>query len=387
MSITKIPGVYYDENVEYELQNIGAKIPVIIGKTGNSAATGYKIDGTQINKFNGWDEVNRTIANGGIGTDTTTNPVLAFLEKFFEESAPKYSGDLSVPYVYVIDVGDGTTKTSWTNALATAKTMPEATVEAYINADNITDYTLAAFIAGADASIKTETHNLNLRTGFITKPSGTDADLIALNPSSGGILSSRMFICEPLEFGKCVARFCCTPYYVEPGYLEYRTVTPGTFKKRTKAEELALQNAGIIFSHDETVDTDVYVRINLSTSTAFASAKKPADALGHARFNADHLLREIFKAIYPQVKDNETASAIVKKQTKVDAIIDAEVEAERIIKYDPDTGEGTRLVLIESNAEPYDMELGGQIQGVNCTAAINVKAKLKNPTLISVVGL
>ena len=377
MSITKIPGLYYDENAEYERIGTGAKIPVIIGKTGNSAATGYSVDGTQMNKFTGWDEVNRTIANGGIGTDTSTNPVLAFLKDFFEEAAPIIGDDLSIPYVYVIDVGAGTAKTSWTNALTTAKTATEATVEVYVNADNITDYALDAFITGADVSIKGESNNLNLRTGFVTKPSGTDAQLIALNPTSGGILSSRMFICEPLKFGKCVARFCTTPYWVEPGYLNYRTVEPGTFNVRSNTEELALQNAGIVFSHDEKIDTDTYVRINLSTSTAFAKSPRPADALGHAKFNADHLLREIFKAVYPQVKDNETASAIVKKQTKVDAIIDAEVEAERMIPYNPDTQKGTKLTLTESSEGAGVLDLLGQIHPVNCTAAINIKAQIK----------
>ena len=381
MSFSKIPGLYYDENAEFETTGTGAKIPVIIGTTGNEAATGYKVDGTQINKFSGWDEVNRTIANGGIGTDTSTNPVLAFLEDFFEEATPKTSEDYGVPYIYVIDVGAGTVKTSWTNALTTAKTVLEATVEVYIAADNITSYNLSAFIAGAATSLRSEPHNLNLRTGFVTKDGATDAQLIALNPSSGGILDSRIFLCEPLKFGKCVARFCTTPYWIEPGFLEYRTVEPGTFTQRTGAEELALQNAGIVFSHDEKIDTDTYVRINLSTSTAFAKTKRPADAIGHARFNADHLLREIFKAVYPQVKANETATNIVKSQTKVDAIVDEEVRLERIIPYNEDTEQGTLLRLVESTIDPYDLDLVGQIQPVNCNGAINIKAKLKYPSV------
>ena len=110
MPISKIPGLYFDETTEYELVGTGGKIPVIIGATGNSAATGYKIDGTQINKFSGWEEVNRSVANGGIGTDTSTNKLLAFLEEFFEEAEVKTPGDIGVPYIYVIDVGDGTTQ-------------------------------------------------------------------------------------------------------------------------------------------------------------------------------------------------------------------------------------------------------------------------------------
>ena len=73
MSFNRTPGVYYDEDAEYELAGNGAKIPVIIGATGNTGTASYKVDGTVIQKFTGWDEVNRSIANGGIGTDTSTN--------------------------------------------------------------------------------------------------------------------------------------------------------------------------------------------------------------------------------------------------------------------------------------------------------------------------
>ena len=385
MSITKRPGIYFTETTEYELQGNGGKIPVIIGKTGNSAATGYKVDGTQINKFNGWSEVNRSIANGGIGTDTSTNPLLAFLKDFFEEAEPRTGEEVGVPYIYVIDVGAGTSKDVWLAALTTAKTKRDAIIEYYVSPESITDdgYTLSTFIAAAAASIATETSNLNLRTGFTTKDSATDAQLIALNPTSGGILKSRIGIIEPLKAGKHFAMLCCTPYYLEPGFLPYRTVEPGTFKDRTDAEILALQNAGIIFGVDEHVSDLTVCRINLAVSTAFAASPRPSDALLHARFNADNLLRNVFKAVFTQVKANESASYIVKAQTKVDAVIDEEVRAERMIEYNSDTGDGTKLDLKESDSNPYDMILEGQIQGINCTIAINVKVKIKNPAMIA----
>lgn len=383
MAITKRPGVYYTETTEYELQGNGGKIPVFIGKTGNSATTGYAVDGTQILRFANYGEACRTIANGGIGTDPDTNPLLAVLKEFFEEAEPKAAEDIGIPYVYVIDVGAGTSKTAWLTALTTAKTKREAIVEVYYGAENISDngYTLTDFLAAAAASIATESANLNLRTGFATKVDATDAQLIALNPSTGGILKSRIGLIEPDKFGKHVAMLCCTPYYIEPGFLPYRTVEPGEFKERTDAEILALQNAGIIFGADEVVSDLVVCRINLGVSTAFAANPRPADALFHARFNADHLLREVFKAVFTQVKANETASYIVKAQTKVDAIVDDEVEAERMIPYNSENGNGTKLTLIEANSDPYDMELIGQIQPINCTIAINVKIQIKNPAM------
>ena len=388
MPITKRPGVYFNETTEYELQGNGGKIPVWIGKTGNAAATGYKVDGTQINKFSNWNEINRSIANGGIGTDTSTNPLLAALKEFFEEAEIQTTEDIGIPYIYVIDVGAGTSKDVWLTALTTAKTAIDAIIEFYVGAENISDtgYTLPDFINAAYASISTETARLSLRTGFTTKANATDSELIALNPSSGGILKSRIGIIEPLYFGKHAARLCCTPYYIEPGFLEFRTVEPGEFKSRTDAEILALQNAGIIFGADEVVSDLVVCRINLAVSTAFANNPRPADSLFHARFNADNLLRRVFKAVFSQIKANETASYIVKAQTKVDAVVDEEIEAERMIPYNSETGDGTRLTLVESDSNPYDMDLIGQIQGVNCTIAIQVKVQIKNPAVKAVIN-
>ena len=385
MALDKIPGLYYDEAADYQTAGTGGKIPVFIGVTGNTATTGYAVDGTQINKFQNWEEVNRTIANGGIGTDTATNKLLAVLKDFFEEAEPKSPEDLGIPHVYVIDVGAGTSKDVWLTALTTAKTKTDAIIECYIGAEAITDtgYTLPDFILAAEASIATECANLNIRTGFTTKEGATDAQLIALNPTSGGILKSRIGICEPLKVGKHFARICTTPYYIEPGFLEFRTIAPGTFASRTRAEELALQNAGIIFGHDEKVNDLTLCRINLSTSTAFAANPRPADCLFHARFNADNLLRRVFEAVYPQVKANESSSNIITSQTRVDAVIDEEVKAERMIAYDETTGDGTKLNLVESTSQPYDMELSGQIQPINCTGPIVVKAKIKNPKIVA----
>ena len=383
MPITKKPGLYFDENVEYEFTGSGAKIPVIIGKTGNTGSNDYKVDGTQVLTFKNYSEANRSIANGGIGTDTATNPTLAFLEEFFEESAITSSDQLGVDHIYVIDVGNGTVKNSWITALTTAKTLLDVGVEVYVSADAIEDYTLSAFLAGANASIKTETANLNLRVAMATKTGATDQELATL-ASTTGVPSSRLYLCEPLLFGKTVARFCTTPYYIEPGYPTYRTVEAGIFKPRTNAEILTLQNAGVVINTDERVDDEIYPRINLSVSTAFSQNPRPADSLGHARFNADHLLREIFKAIFPQVKDNESGTNIAKRQTAINSVIDDEVEAERIIAYNSNNGQGTKLTLLESDSQPYDMELVGQIQPINCTIAINIRAKIKNAAIVAV---
>ncbi len=386
MPITKLPGVYYNERVTYELTGEGSKIPVIIGATGNIATDDYKIDGTVIRKFTGWEDVNKATTSEvpgiGVYSENTTNQLSKFLHEFFEEARLQVNSDIGVPYIYIIDVGDGKTKQSWLNALNLAKSKLDATIEIYVGADAITSYELKAFLDGAYASIKEGTKDLDLRCAFTTKgydnPSSvTDAQLIALTNESTGVQYSRIGITEPLLFGKTMARICCTPSNVEPGFYEYRSVEPGTFKDRTKAEMLTLQNAGIIFNRDEHINGKVHPKINLCVSSSFAATTRPADALFHARFNADALLREVFEACYNQIKANESATNLAYLQTRINKIVNDKVSAEEMIKYDEKTGNGTRLIVNQSDADPYSLIITGQMHPQKCTVAIEVEATVK----------
>lgn len=397
MPITKLPGVYYDENVTYELSGEGSKIPVFIGVTNNTQVEGstYKTDGTQIRKFTGWDDVNNPITaeKPGIGQypteGTTNNQLLKLLKEFFEESKLLINSDIGVPYIYVIDVGDGKTKAHWINALDKAKTVLDATVEVYVGADAITGYTLKNFLDGAykgidnqSIGIKGALQDLDLRCAFTTtgynNPDGvSDSDLIALTNEQSGVQYSRIGICEPYLFGKTIARICCTPANTEPGYLVYRSVEPETFKARTKAQMLNLQNAGIIFNRDEHINGNVYPKMNLCVATSFAATTRPADALFHARFNADALLRDVFEACYAQIKANESASNLAYLQTRINKIVNDRVSAEEMVKYDERTEAGTKLTVKESDADPYSLIITGQIQPIKCTIAIEVEATVK----------
>ena len=81
MTITKIPGVYLNENIDYEMVGAGSKIPVWIGKTGNEGTDDYKVDGSVALKFTQWEDVNKATTAGGIGvyTDDTSNLLLKTL--------------------------------------------------------------------------------------------------------------------------------------------------------------------------------------------------------------------------------------------------------------------------------------------------------------------
>lgn len=385
MAITKTPGVYFDETVTINTTGDGSKIPVFIGKTGNTGTSTYKVDGTVIHKYKNYTEASQPITDGGIGTDTTTNPLLQVLEDFFEEAEPVAVEDIGVSHIYVIDVGNGTSYDAWETALTTAKTAQDAYIEAYIGLENITDEnkTLTNILSKASRIFDAQAVNLELKNGFYTKLNATDTELITLSNQNK---FHRIHLLEPYKVGKSIARICVTPYNIEVGFLPYRSVDPGEFIQRSRADELLLQNSAVIFNHDEYTTSTIYPKMNLCMSSQYTpDDTRPADSLFHARYNADTLLRQIFDACYPQVKANETSVKLAYIQSQVDAKVDAAIERGDMIGFDADLNpKGTRLQVYESESEPYFLEVRGNIQPVNSTIAINVKANISAP--IAVVG-
>lgn len=452
MLIDELPGVYFKERVSYELSGEGSKIPIFIGKSGNSFETTttsnsqsttegegedtpqttntqtqtaeikYKVDGTSYLKFERFSDALRPVVTtdvskteGGVTTITKwdeatgvgeyvtydanglpvyhdENPLAKRIYEFHQESKLLQSTDIGVPYFYVIDVGTGTSLRAWENALETAKTLTDAEVEIYIGAENITGCTLEEFYIKAVDSIFEDSEELDLRYGFGTLERTAqetlkeyDARLKKLSndlrSNYGGAFLyklSRFGLCEELLFGKTMARICCTPYNTEPGYYKYRSVVPDTFNKRLKEDMKSLQDNGIIFNRDEQVNGTKYPRINLCVSCAFGSTTdRPADALFHARFNSDDLLREVFEVCFKQIKRNESETNIAYLQSDINRIVNTRVMNEEMIGYDDRTEIGTRLIVTESNDEPYNLIVTGQIQPVKCTIAIRVEATIK----------
>ena len=392
MPIEKISGVYLDEEVDYELSGTGSKIPVFIGLTGNTGTSAYPVDGTNVLKFTQYDDLNKATSAGGIGAvaadaTTSTNLLNFVLRKFYEEAKLKQPDDVGVPYIYVIDVGDGTSKTAWLTALEHALVKNDANVLAFIGTEGITDgntsYSVVDLMKAVKARLNEKTNTFEIFNAFFTKKDATDAQLIALTDATNGIQKSRIGIIEWDNFnvGKSLARICLTSYNTEVGFLPYRSVEPGTFPERTGAEKLALQSAGIIFNHDEIVNDTINPRMNRCVATSYASSNRPADARFHARFIADEVLRQIYEVAYPFIKANDTATNLVKLQVKVDAVVDQFIRAEECVAWNKDTEKGTKLTVKESNEDPYDMEIVGPIQPVNAIDTILVREKINTAAL------
>lgn len=390
MVFNKIPGVYLNEDVDYELSGVGSKIPVFIGKTGNTGSADYKVDGSVALKFSNYDDANKAITAGGIGLDNDLNKII---KNFFEEARLKQPDDIGVPYVYVIDVGAGTSRDAWLTAVETAFSKIDASIMAFTGTENIqytpegasepVTYSVVDLAKAVRVAIDTRTHTFELWNAFFTKKDATDAQLIALTDATNGIQKSRIGIIEwdNYRFGKTIARICLTPFNQEVGFVKYRSVEAGEFPERNITQKLALQNAGIIFNHDEMYSDEMNPRMNICLATSYAATNKPADAMFHARFIADALLKDIHETVYPFIKANDTASNLVKIQVKIDTVVDEYIRNGDCISFNKDTGLGTRLIAQASNKDPYDVEIVGSIQPVNAILAIDVKEKLNTAAI------
>lgn len=390
MVFNKIPGVYLNEDVDYELSGVGSKIPVFIGKTGNTGSADYKVDGSVALKFSNYDDANKAITAGGIGLENDLNKII---KNFFEEARLKQPDDIGVPYVYVIDVGAGTDRDAWLTAVETAFSKIDASIMAFTGTENIqyiptgeTDpvtYSVVDLAKAVRVAIDTRTHTFELWNAFFTKKDATDAQLIALTDATNGVQKSRIGIIEwdNYRFGKTIARICLTPFNQEVGFVKYRSVEAGEFPERNITQKLALQNAGIIFNHDEMYSDEMNPRMNICLATSYAATNKPADAMFHARFIADALLKDIHETVYPFIKANDTASNLVKIQVKIDTVVDEYIRNGDCISFNKDTGLGTRLIAQASNKDPYDVEIVGSIQPVNAILAIDVKEKLNTASV------
>lgn len=407
-SIIKPPNITYEESDSNPTWNgEGAYIPVFIGLTGNCVVDSenkpvLKNNSKQslpieIKKFKNYSSCRKDVALGGLGRDTETNPLLAALKDFFEESAKQFSDDISVPYVYVIDMSiiPLSDIESWTTAFELAKTKRDARVEVLAGL-KVTDDKLevASLLTAANTSIIKDSKTGIPRTLLTTIEDATDEELKEYtddltkveitdptDPSKkinapAYTQESRIGITAPKLWGKIVGKICTTPYNIEPGYTDFRTIKGGVFDKRTDEEQEDLMNAGIIFIRDEAANSVIHPKICLAVSTSFAKVpeNRPNDCLLHSRRNTDHLITTVYDTCYSQLKRNETKVNISHLQTDVDVIVKEEVEAGNMM-------EGTQCIVKESDTNPYNILVEGDAKPVNSTLYIHFTMYVSNPNV------
>ena len=235
--------------------------------------------------------------------------------------------------------------------------------------------TIVGILTSADVSAKNAAKQGNLRQVYFTVDDATDADMVELTKASNNvkIQSSRVLPMDPEHFPQLCARYCVTPYYVEPGFLKFRTVTPEDVTERTDAEEKVLQNAGINFIRREMVSEGEIARICAGVSSAKPMINNNHhDELTHIRRNVDHLMERIHRKASDILKDNETSFAIDMLQTDVDDIVDDEIKLRRM-------QEGTTFTVSEAGTAPFKVKIKGKAKAVNAIYYVDIEYFIQAP--------
>lgn len=382
MTIEETPYVEITDLEDNSVNGDGAYIPVIIGQTGNTVSA----DNLKIQTFERYEEACATPQNGGIGTDPTTNKSLAFLKPFLDECKPETFEDIGLPKFYFIDMGTlpFTNGAAWADAFELAKTKIDAKVEIIVGfkktnaAENITSEEIASIIgilSSADTSIKNAYRRGNIRQLYFTVEGATDEDMMELTKTTNAtkIQSSRVLPMEPKRFPEIAARYCVTPYYVEPGFRKFRTIKPEEVDERPQAMEKRLQNAGINFIRREMVSEGEIARICAGVSSAKSIVNNPYnDELPHIRRNIDHLLERVHRKASDILKDNETSFAVDMLQTDVDDIIGDEIRLRRM-------QEGTTLTVSEAGTSPNYIKIKGRAKAVNAVYYVDIEYSIQAP--------
>lgn len=382
MTIEETPYVEINEVEDNSVNGDGAYIPVIIGQTGNTVSA----DNLKVQTFERYEDACATQQNNGIGTNPSTNKSLAFLKPFLDECKPQTLEDIGLPKFYFIDMGNlpFTNGAAWADAFELAKTKIDAKVEIIVGFKkaNVTEditseeiATIVGILTSADSSLKNAAKRGNQRQLYFTVEDAADEDMIELTKTTNAtkIQSSRILPIEPKRFPEIAARYCVTPYYVEPGFIKFRTVTPDDVDERTQAMEKTLQNAGINFIRREMVSEGEIARICAGVSSAKTIINNPYhDELPHIRRNVDHLLERIHRKASDILKDNETSFAVDMLQTDVDDIIGDEIRLRRI-------KEGTELTVSEAGTKPFYINIKGKVKAINAIYYVDIDYNIQAP--------
>lgn len=345
------------------LNGTGGEIPIFIGKTPNQTRSDTLLT------FKNYKSANKTVESGGLGLENTENSLLETVKDFFIESAKTQSTDVGVNYVYAIDMGNSPVIDDWVKALNTTSRKKDIQIIAFTG---ITDI---SFMYTVNSYLQDLSSNGELKIAYFQIP-GDDKTLIKFtdNKSESFIQKSRIYLVEEEYYGRTIAKISTTPYYEEPGYSYYRSINPGTFKERSIEEEDALFNAGIIFNRDESNIEPVKPCICCGVSTAFSieEDERPNDALLHARRNADHQIRELFRIISPQLKRNETETNLRYIKSDCETYLESEYKNGYIHQE-------YEINVIESQNNPYSLYITGKIIPINSTLAIDVNCFIGEP--------
>ena len=193
------------------------------------------------------------------------------------------------------------------------------------------------------------------------------------NTESVYINSGRVIIqANPNVLGAFAAKVACTPYYQDPAYNPYRTITTQDIKKYRRDELETILDAGLVVDWEVVVDSTLGMKVVepvYAPATNYTSEATPGDAWLHHRLNADHQSKITDGKARPYIKQNNTETARQAIEQKCKSHLEEEVKKERI--------DGYSYELYPNRADPYSLIVKMKILPVKSIHVIEINRTIQ----------
>lgn len=360
-----LPGIQSKETVEtvrnkgYEGRNI-----LVIG------SAGFKEDISKVYTLYNWEDAFKklkpTSKEGGKTTEGSNILRSIIHDIFLEGDVTGPSDTFGLNKVYAINIGPEPTIETLIKALELSETLYDVEIEAYPELNNIAALNL---IKG---HLKYLESYGDYRIAIATTPKkATVTDMVKMTNSEEDcyISSGRIVLhVDPDMVGVFAAKVACTPYYEDPAYRPYKSITSGNITKYRREELAELVNAGLVvdweivrsvFGKKVVVVEPVYTH-----ATNYTSLDTPADAHLHQRLNADHQSKETDEKARVSIKQNNTKTAKHSIELQCQAYLEEEMKKERL--------EGFTYQVYANRKDPYGLIVKMTVKPVKSIHSIEI---------------
>lgn len=347
----------------------GAEIILLIGKTQNTK------DLTQVYDFPNYQAAMKTVANGGIGPEDATNELLVAIGEIFAESQRRNSTDVyGANRVYAINVGMNPTTDDWTQAQALAETIDDVGVEVYVLNSSL------SFMVSTKTALDNAASICKRRRAFFTVNDGesiVDAVKRTDPDQPTYINSSRIYIAWERELqSKYAAKMAYTPYYVDPAYGGFRSVTAADADTGlTDDDRDTLTSAGLLCSM-KSLDKSGSVRMAepvkfVSTAYRSVDGNVPADSMAHQRRIADHCFNKMDDIARAELKHLNMADGLPMLTELLNGFLENEKTKGYIKSYN--------VACQQSVDNPFGLDILRKLQPTNTVYEITENSVIMSP--------
>lgn len=358
-----LPGIKIKESVEsarndgYTGRNI-----LVIGSAGYTTENTAK----EVYTLYNYEDARNKLAPPTNVKSITDNTLRMVIREIFDEGKPLDPTDtFGLNKVYAINIGPDPTIETLLTALETSETVYDANIEVYpelsdIPAMNLIKGHLKKLEGFGDYRIALMAASPNASIDEMTKITDNTSEESYIN-------SGRIVIhANPKILGAFAAKVACTPYYQDPAYQSYRTITTQDIKKYRRDELETILDAGLVVDW-EVVDPILGMKMVepvYARATNYTTEATPGDAYLHQRLNADHQSHVTDEIARPYIKQNNTETARQAIEQRCKSHLEEEVKQERMTSYSYE--------LYPNRADPYSLIVKMKILPVKSIHVIEI---------------